>query len=387
MKLRFYSLFLFFLPVMGMTLSAQSDHLLWYKAPATYFEEALVLGNGKMGATVYGGVTSDRISLNDATLWSGEPVDPDMNPRAHTYIPAIRKALQDEDYRRADSLNHFVQGSFSESYAPLGTMFLEVETNGEATGYRRELDISRAVSSVSYQAGGNRFTREYFVSHPDSVMVIRLTSEKKQALNFTIHFQSLLRYGSSAEGDILKVSGYAPYHNDPKNHGNRVDFDPDRGTRFTVLFRIRHQDGKVTVTDSTLSLGGGSEAMLLVSAATSFNGFSHDPARDGRDDASLAETQLERAFRKPFKSLEKDHIADYRTYFDRVGLELGPTQAPDLPTDERLMRYAGGEEDKNLEILYFQFGRYLLISGSRTRRCSREPAGDMEPLSPASLEQ
>ncbi|HYW96851.1 MAG TPA: glycoside hydrolase family 95 protein, partial [Bacteroidales bacterium] len=251
-------------------LYAQSDHLLWYDKPAGFFEESLPLGNGTMGAAIFGGSGSDKIYLNDATLWSGEPVDPDMNPRAQTYIPLIREALHKGDYKAADSLNHFVQGSFSQSYAPLGTVFLETEHKGPAIDYRRELDISRAVSVTRYEVDGIRYTREYFISHPDKVMVIKLTSAKKNRLGFKVHFSSLLHYSSASDSTTLRITGYAPYKADPNYHGNQVLFDPDRGMRYTTLFRVRHQDGTLTLTDSTLELRGSSEAVIFISEATSF---------------------------------------------------------------------------------------------------------------------
>ena len=156
----------------GFSAFAQSDHILWYNQPAQYFEESLVLGNGKMGASVFGGVDSDKIFLNDATLWSGEPVDANMNPEAYKNIPAIREALKNEDYKLADKLNRKLQGKFSESYAPLGTLFLNFKNNGTPTKYYRELNIANAVSRVEYETNGVKFTREYFVSYPDRKSVV-----------------------------------------------------------------------------------------------------------------------------------------------------------------------------------------------------------------------
>lgn len=347
----------------------QSNNTLWYKQPAQHFEESLVLGNGKMGASVFGGVESDKIYLNDATLWSGEPVDPNMNPDAHTFIPAIREALRNEDYKLADSLNRYVQGSFSQSYAPLGTMFIDFEHSEAHENYYRELNIGRAVSKVSYEVDGVTFTREYFISYPDKLMVIKLKSSKKGELNFNIGFKSLLKYKLLAEENILKANGYAPYHAEPGYRGkmaNDVLFDENRGTRFTTLIKIKDADGEIIEGENNLGLSGASEATILVSIATSFNGFDKNPATEGLDDMAIASDNLDKAFSKSFEELKKVHLLDYQSYFDRLSLSLGETDAPYLPTDERLRRYAEGKEDKNLEILYFQFGRYLLISSSRT---------------------
>ncbi len=351
-------------------ISGQSDHILWYKQPAGYFEESLVLGNGKTGASVFGGVAADKIYLNDATLWSGEPVDANMNPEAYTYIPVIREALKNEDYPLADSLNRNVQGTFSQSYAPLGTMFINFKHDGTAQNYYRELNIEEAISTVSYEVNDVKFSREYFISHPDQIMVIKLSSSKKGELNFSIKFESLLKHSLSTRDNTLNVSGYTPTRAEPNYRGNMINsvvFDENRGTRFSSLVKIKNQDGTVTETDSSLVLEKGTEALVIVSIATSFNGFDKDPSTEGVNNQDIALNQLNRAFSKSFQELRSSHLDDYRSYFKRVSLNLGRTEAPDLPTDERLRRYAEGKEDKNLEILYFQFGRYLLISSSRTQ--------------------
>jgi len=350
-------------------LSAQSENKLWYNQPASYFEESLVLGNGKMGASVFGGVKSDKIFLNDATLWSGGPVDANMNPEAYKNLPAIREALKKDDYKTADQLQHKLQGKFSESYCPLGTLFLDSKYDGEPQNYYRELDLGSAVSKEKYEIDGVTFTREYFVSNPDQAMIIKLTSSKKEALNFSIRFESLLKYNVNVENSVLKAKGYAPVHAAPNYLGKVSDsivFDEKKGTRFTTLIKIRNTDGKMVTTDNTIGVEGASEALIYVSSATSFNGFDKDPATNGVNDEKLARDQLDKAFQKSFQELESAHLADYRKYFYRVTLNLGKTDAPNLATNERLRRYAEGKEDKNLEILYFQYGRYLLISSSRT---------------------
>ena len=349
--------------------AAQSDSLLWYRQPARYFEESLVLGNGKLGATVFGGVLSDKIYLNDATLWSGEPVNARMNPEAWKNLPALRKALFEENYKLADQLNKKLQGKFSESYAPLGTLFIDFKHEAPVENYRRELNLSEAISKVSYEIKGVVYTREYFVSYPDQVLLIRLSSSQKGTLNFDLRFNSLLKNNVLVNNNLLKARGYAPIHAEPSYRGNVPDaviFDEKRGTRFSTLARIKNMGGTVVSTDSTLGLREGTEALIFVSIATSFNGFNKNPATEGRDDSAQAKANLELAGLKSYPELRQAHLEDYQRFFKRVTLHLGKTDAPDLPTDERLKRYAAGKEDKNLEVLYFQYGRYLLISSSRT---------------------
>ncbi|KAF2335568.1 glycoside hydrolase family 95 protein [Flavobacterium daemonense] len=351
----------------AINISAQSNHVLWYKQPAEFFEESLVLGNGKMGATVFGGANSDKIYLNDITLWSGEPVNANMNPEAYKNIPAIREALKNENYKLAEELNKKVQGKNSESYAPLGTLEINNSEKGNAVNYHRELDLSNAISKVSYEMAGIKYTREYFVSAPDQIMIIKLTADQKGALNFDINLKSLLQSNVDVKGNILVMTGTAPIHENagytvlPKYLGIK-----ERGTKFTTLVQIKKTDGKITTSRETLTLKDATEAIIFVSVATSFNGFDKNPATEGVDDITIALQNLNKAYAKTFDKIKESHIADYQKFFNRVNLDLGKTTAPDLPTDERLLRYSEGKEDKNLEILYFNFGRYLLISSSRT---------------------
>lgn len=368
MKLNFgYKLGLVFLCFLFFTnSSAQSNHKLWYKQPAEFFEESLALGNGKMGATVFGGVDSDKIYLNDITLWSGEPVNANMNPEAYKNIPTIREALNNENYKLAEALNKKLQGKNSESFAPLGTLEIINSNQGKATNYYRELDISSAISKVTYEINGVKFSREYFVSAPDQIMIIKLTSSQKGALNFDIKASSLLQSKVVVKNNILEMNGVAPIH---INEGYAVLPEylnsTERGTRYSSLIQIKNTDGTITTSNSILGVKNATEVVIYVSVATSFKGFDKNPSIDGVAEP-IAKSNLNKAFSKSFDKLKDAHIADYQKFYNRVALDLGKTTAPDLPTDERLLRYSEGKEDKNLEILYFQFGRYLLISSSRT---------------------
>lgn len=346
---------------------AQSNHILWYNQPAEFFEESLVLGNGKMGATVFGGVLSDKIYLNDTTLWSGEPVNANMNPDAYKNIPAIRAALAQENYSLAEELNKKIQGKNSESFAPLGTLEINFYHAEKATNYYRELNLATATSKVSYVIQGVTYTREYFVSAPHQVLIIKIKSSQKGALQFDINSNSLLQHQSTCNNRILEMNGTAPIH---ENAGYTVPASfltqKVRGTRFTSLIKIKSTDGVLTTTNTTLGVKNATEAILYVSIATSFNGFDKNPASEGLDAHKIAAKKLNQAFALSFDKLKQAHVADYQKFYQRVQFDLGKTTAPNLPTDERLLRYADWAEDKNLEILYFNYGRYLLISSSRT---------------------
>lgn len=341
---------------------------LWYDRPAEHFEEALVLGNGKTGATVFGGTVSDKILLNDITLWSGEPVNPDMNPTAHTFIPLVREALRNEDYKTADSLIKNVQGKFSESFSPLGTLYIDFQEKPAIKKYYRELSLDDALSTITHQTDDNTITREYFVSHPDNILVIRVRAEKP--VSFTIRQNSLLRHSVQVKNDVLNLSGRAPFRAFPTYYNrhdvNAVEYDDNRGTAFTSQVKIIAGNGSAVRSDSTVGVNQTTEALILIAIATSFNGFDKDPAKNGLDEQALAAKYLGQASQKTFAQLKTAHLKDYQTFFNRVKLDLHPDEADDIPTDERLKRYMAGGTDRYLETLYFQFGRYLLIASSRT---------------------
>ena len=349
--------------------SIQPPLKLWYDQPARYFEEALVLGNGQQGATVFGGIATDKIYLNDLTLWSGEPVDANMNPQAYKNLPAVRKALQEKNYKKAGELIKKLQGKFSESYAPLGTLFLEMNDDPYITDYYRELDIDQAIAKVKTTSNNNVIEREYLVSNPDKIFAIHLTSKKAGALGFTVYFQSLLQHSTVNNNNTIQINGIAPVKADPnyvQKTRNAIVFDKKRGTRFSANIQIQSTSGALTKTDSSLTLAGATEATIYISMATSFNGFDKDPATKGLNNSAMAETQLNHAKQTGWPSIKKQHIKDYQTFFKRVELKLADKDLINLPTDERLKKYAKGDADPYLETLYFQYGRYLLISSSRT---------------------
>ena len=349
--------------------SIQPPLKLWYDQPARYFEEALVLGNGHQGATVFGGIATDKIYLNDLTLWSGEPVDANMNPQAYKNLPAVRKALQEKNYKKAGELIKKLQGKFSESYAPLGTLFLEMNDDPYITDYYRELDIDQAIAKVKTTSNNNVIEREYLVSNPDKIFAIHLTSKKAGALGFTVYFQSLLQHTTANTNNTIQINGIAPVKADPnyvQKTRNAIVFDKKRGTRFSANIQIQTTSGALTKTDSSLTLSGATEATIYVSMATSFNGFDKDPATKGLNNIAMAETQLNHAKQVGWVNIKKQHIKDYQSFFKRVELKLADKDLINLPTDERLKKYAKGDADPYLETLYFQYGRYLLISSSRT---------------------
>lgn len=332
------------LSVISGVCSAQENQALklWYTKPANQFEEALPLGNGRLGAMVYGGVAQERISLNEATLWSGKPVDAaKINPNAHAYLKPVRDALFAEDYKKADSLQHFMQGPYSEAYMPLGYLFFNFDHKAETTHYKRELDIQNALSKVTYEINGTVYTRETFVSHPDQVVIFRLTAKGRDKLNFTTHFNSKLIAKSQGKNNVLTMKGWAPVHTEPNYRGNiknAVVNDTLHAMRFTSVLRVLKTDGQQSVSDTTLRISNATEAVLVLSMATSFNGFDKDPGLQGKDEMALANGYFKNVLNRSYQKLKEEHIKDFRKYFDRVSLQLGDTDNEKLSTIDRLNR-------------------------------------------------
>lgn len=347
---------------------------LHYDRPAEYFEEALVIGNGTMGATLYGGVKKDKISFNDITLWTGEPESENSSPDAFNTIPEIRALLDNEDYQGADKAQYKVQGHYSENYQPLGTLTIEYldDTIG-ISDYHRWLDIGNATARTQYLKGGKLFTSDYFASAPDSVIVIRLKSENKEGIYALLSFDSPLPHSSQVADNEISVEGYAAYHSFPVYYKaeDKHRYDPERGIHFKTLVRVLSVDGRVKnrYSDSRIEIDGSTEVLILVANVTSFNGFDKDPVKEGRNYRSHVEKRMKCAVGKTYDALREAHIRDYKYYFDRVKLDLGNTDddIAALPTDKQLLFYTDcKQQNPDLEELYFQFGRYLLISSSRT---------------------
>jgi alpha-L-fucosidase 2 len=341
---------------------------LWYTQPAGAWVEALPLGNGRLGAMVFGGVRTERLQLNEDTLWAGAPRDWN-NPNARAALLKVREALFQEDFERANALCKEMQGPFTQPYLPLGDLCLDFDHVGEPTHYERDLDLTRAVATVRYTVDGMTFTRESFISHPDQVVVMRITCDRPGALTFTARLSSPLHFEVGPKhGNALALEGKAPKHVDPRGHEaeDPIRYDPyvGEGMVFGAWLHIQPVGGRLAVQDDGLRVESADGALLLLSAATSFNGPQRSPGLEGLDPSTTCEVDLMRAEEKPYEALLQAHLEDYQRLFHRVSVDLGVTDATQHPTDTRLARFADGD-DPHLAALFFQYGRYLLIASSR----------------------
>lgn len=326
---------------------------LWYNKPAgNTWTDAMPLGNGFLGAMVYGNPDHEIISLNEGTVWSGGPNRND-NPDALKSLPEVRKLLFEGKYAEAQALagrTMISKESQGMKFQPVGNLHLDFEGHEHPDRYYRELNIEDAVARTSYEAGGVRFSREVFTSFTDKTLVVRLTADKPGRLSFSASFSSL--HSSQKKVDTqgrIALNGTSSDHEGVKGM-----------IKFKALVKVVTEGGTQVSTDSSIAVQSATRATIYVSVGTNFNSY-----KDLSGDASYrAERMLAAAASKPYHQLLKEHIAYYKKFFNRMSLDLGTSPSAYQPTDVRLKAFASGY-DPQLVALYFQFGRYLLISSSQ----------------------
>jgi alpha-L-fucosidase 2 len=337
---------------LNLTAQEQAPMVLQYDRPADFFEESLPIGNGKLGALVYGGTDDNIIYLNDITLWTGKPVDRNLDVDAHQWIPKIREALFNEDYQLADSLQHYVQGPNSQYFQPLGTLHIKDLGLGAVSDYHRSLSLDSAIIKDRYMRDGKTITREYFASNPDKLIAIRLRGD----INCRIALTAQVPHHVKAIPTQLTMTGHATG-------------DANESIHFCTMLSVR-TDGEVIASDSSLTITHAKEAILYLINETSFNGFDKHPVKEGAPYLENAANDIWHTQNFSFDEFYARHLADYKVIYDRVKIDLGGSKENahlSAITSQLLKDYTdGGGKSRYLEELYFQYGRYLLISCSRT---------------------
>ena len=330
----------------------QAPMVLQYDRPADFFEESLPIGNGKLGALVYGGTDDNIIYLNDITLWTGKPVDKNLDADAHQWIPKIREALFNEDYQLSDSLQHYVQGPNSQYFQPLGTLHIKDLGLGSVSDYHRSLSLDSAIIKDRYVRDGKVITREYFASHPDKLIAIRLRGD----VNCKIALTAQVPHHVKAIPTQLTMTGHATG-------------DANESIHFCTMLSVK-TDGDVMAGDSSLTITHAKEAILYLINETSFNGFDKHPVKEGAPYLENAANDIWHTQNYDFDEFYTRHLTDYKTIYDRVKIDLGGSKETahlSAVTSQLLKNYTdGGGKSRYIEELYFQYGRYLLISCSRT---------------------
>ena len=343
-------------------MDCNSSLKLWYDKPANEWTEALPIGNGSFGGMVFGRVDSERVQLNDDTFWTGKQYDPN-NPKALPNLPKVRELIKTGKYQDAmDLANQKLMGNHVDlmKYQPLGDLRLFFNGHDNFTNYKRELDLERAVVKISYDVNGIKYTREIFSSYPDQVLVYHFRSDKPGAISFKATLNSKQTFISKTSDDKLIMNGRWGVGIDELEEGLENPDETNKnwdkgGISFEVNLKAFSENGKIFYINDSLFVESADEVTLILSAATNYL---------GKNPSEVCSQRLLNAD-KPYKQLLSNHIKDYQLLFNRVEINLGNNENEKLPTDERLKRIKLGESDPSLVSLYYQFGRYLMISGSR----------------------
>ena len=338
---------------------------IWFNQPATTWNEAIPIGNGTLGGMVYGGIESDTIKINEETLWSGGPRDL-QNYDAINHLPKIRQLLLDGKTQKAEKLiNKTMLGEYNESYMPMGDLVINSNPNGKAENYTRQLDLENGIVTTNYSINNIEYKKEVFASFPDKTIVVKLSANKSGQLNFSTSLTSLLKHKVEVKGNKVILNGNAPKHAYPDYLGKIPPvYEDGHGMRFQMNLLVRNKGGVVKSINNEIVVENADEVELILCAATSFNGFNKNPVTEGKDYKAICEKQIATLEELNYKELKRRHIEDYSELYGRVSLDLGESASNDLPINERIKNYKQGE-DPGLTSLYFQFGRYLLISSSR----------------------
>jgi alpha-L-fucosidase 2 len=329
-----------------------NPNLLWYDKPATKWVEALPIGNGRVSAMIFGGIAQERLQLNEGTLWAGGPYNP-VNPAAKETLPQVRQLVNEAKYQEAAKLisaKVMAKPLGQMPYQTVGDLLLSFNGATNTGNYRRELDLETATTTISYSSDGVRYTRKMFASAPDNVIVLRLTADQPGKISFVASMKTPMAASVETVG-----------HNTLVMRGMGGSSGGIKGQlKYQARVEVIANGGKTTAEAAGISVTNASEVLLLISAATSYKKFDDVSG----DPESIVKKHLVNAAGKSFAKLRADHVADYQNLFRRVSLDLGQSESMKQPTDVRIRRFAEGQ-DPQLAALYYQFGRYLLISSSR----------------------
>jgi alpha-L-fucosidase 2 len=360
--------------LMTSAFAQNTDLKLWYNKPAgKVWEAALPIGNGRLAAMVYGNPDNECIKLNESSVWSGGPNRNDSETSLEA-LPEVRKLIFEGKNKEAALLatqkirSSKINGMM---FQPVGNLNIEFPGHDQYTNYHRELDLQRAIATTTYTVNGTQFKREVFASIPDQVIVMRLTADKPASLSFTAAMVTGMRL--SENDRPLNITGLIDGKAIPGHHSTTkgkdelvlsgISSDKDgvkSKIKFQSLVKFKAEGGKVTSSDSTVTIAGANTVTIYISVATNFVNYKDVSANE----KTRAETYLDKALPKPYTQLLTAHTNTYQKYFDRVKLNLGTTDSVKNPTDIRVRDFATGN-DPQLVSLYFQFGRYLLISSSQ----------------------
>ncbi len=332
-----------------------NSQLLWYDKPASKWIEALPVGNGRLGAMVFGSVEKERIQLNEGSVWAGPPY-PQAREGMYEAIEETRKLIFAGQYQKAE---HTAQASLPPRIAPmshqtLGDLNLTFDIEGEVSGYRRELDLNTAIVTTTFEANGVFYKREVFSSPIDQVLVVRLTADQPKKISVKTALSRPVDFDVHAVGeDMLEM------------YGQITQKGKHKGVIYSAVCKAMADGGKVEIINKSLDVRDADSVTFYLAAATDYNKENPFKPLPEKHASRLCKKQIAQAIRKPYLNLRNSHVAEHHRLFGRVQMHLGTTEISSLPTDQRLKAVKNGKDDPALATLYFQYGRYLLISSSR----------------------
>lgn len=346
------------------------SQLLYYKKPAKLWTSALPLGNGSIGAMIYGKAQTETVSLNYDQLWTGYPKTYQHMCSYDSFLQARELVMQGKLYEAQEILQDNFEGMNSEAYMPFGDIVIEFH-KGFVKNYSRKLDISTAIHTVEYEKSDVKYTRTSFVSFPDKAFVMKIEADKGKSVNFTLRMNSPLRNNVFAENNALILDGICPSLS-PSNvevipeeeYIQYSDEEDKKGMSFRGAVRVK-SDGNVTYNNDCIVVSDVEDAVIYFTCESSFNGFDKHPNLEGKEYKNACLSMLDAVSEKDYKDVLNNHISDYRSYYDRVSLDLGSNNKDKIPTDKRLAQFYSDKKDMGLYALLFNFGRYLTIAGSR----------------------
>ena len=345
---------------------------LFYKTGAKNWLEALPLGNGSVGAMVYGKTTNEIISMNSDTLWTGFPRETAIKDGAHeAFLEARELTMNGEYYKAKRLLEDKVLSNCSQAFMPLCDIRISYGKPGFQKNYSRVLNLETGVNTVEYTRGEYNFKRESFVAFNDNAYIDHISCLNGQKVSFTVFMNTKLKGNSYTENGVLILDGIAP-SDSPANQETYAAMEgslyPDdkrlQGTSFRCAIKVL-SDGEVTVNGDSISVNNANEATIIFCTENSFNGFDKHPALEGKEYKNACLSHLEAVCTKSYNEIKNDHIQTFSGYFNRVSLDLGTDDKGNIPTHKRLINHKNGKQDLGLYTLIFNFGRYLIISGSR----------------------
>jgi alpha-L-fucosidase 2 len=348
----------------------QNNLELTYDEPASQWMEALPIGNGFMGAMVYGGVKEEILKLNHDEFWSGEPKDI-SNPNALAYKDSVAFLVKEERYFEADQLIRNMQGPYSQAYQPLADVHVKFD-HKDSIDYVRKLNISESVAEVSYKSKGVTFQRSYFASYPDSIIVARFAADKASALSFELSLSSIVKHKFLSSNQKLVLQLKAAKHAEPNYRSQfsdeeAVQYDDwgGKGTNALIYIIVEQNGGTLSIRNDKVYVKNSDAALVKIISSSSFNGPFNSPSTEGKDYVALADKVENKVRNKNYGNLLSTHKKDYKSLFNRVSLNLGNSnQVITKNTDDRIVDFQNNP-DPSLVALLFQYGRYLLISSSR----------------------